>query len=113
MRYRRFDVLVTAFPFVDNKMMKKRPVVCIAFFRPAPSITLYWVLMITSTALRKWKGDIEIRDLKKAGLPIPSIIRTCKVACVDGSMIEKRIGTLATQTQEAIQKEIGEVFGDR
>ena len=109
-RYKRFDVLVTAFPFADSGLAKKRPVVCVASFRPTPAIELYWVLMITSSKMKKWRGDIEIHDLKTAGLPIPSIIRTCKIACIDASLIEKRVGTLDDATKEGVHAAIVKVF---
>lgn len=109
-RYKRFDIIVTAFPYADDVLVKKRPTVCIASFRPTRSIQLYWVLMVTSTKLKRWEGDIAIKDLKKAGLPIPSIVRTAKIACVDASLIEKKAGVLDASTKQAVQKTLDELF---
>lgn len=110
MRYKRWDVVVTAFPFADSGAVKKRPALCIAALAPTRSIQLYWVLMITSTELKGWRGDIEIRDLKKTGLPIPSIIRAAKIACVDKSMIQKRVGVLDATTRTSVEKAVREQF---
>jgi mRNA interferase MazF len=40
--------------------------------------------MITSASHRRWHGDIEISDLFTAGLPVPSIVRTAKIATIEG-----------------------------
>ena len=109
-RYKKWDVVVTSFPFADAITAKRRPALCIATFLPARGIELYWVLMITSSTLRGWDGDIEVGNLKKAGLPIPSIIRTSKIACVDASLIEKKVGMIDTHTKEAVQKKLRRVF---
>ena len=110
MRYKRFDVVVTAFPYADDILVKKRPAVCIASFSPTRSIQLYWVLMVTSTKLKRWNGDVGITNLKKAGLPIPSIIRTAKIACVDASLIEKKSGVLDGTTKQAVQTTLQDLF---
>ena len=103
-RYKRWDVVVTVFPFADDIMVKRRPALCVAAFSPTRKIELYWVLMITSTTLKGWRGDIEIKNRKKAGLPIPSIVRSAKIACVDGSLIERKAGVLDTNTKTAVHK---------
>ncbi len=102
-RYKKWDVLVTAFPFADELRSKKRPTVCVACLNPAEGIELYWLLMVTSTHLKGWKGDVEINDVKKAGLPIPSIVRTSKVACVDASFIERKAGTTDIKTKTHVR----------
>ena len=109
-RYREWDVVVTAFPFADDIAVKRRPVVCIAALNPTRTIELYWVLMITSTKLKGWRGDIEIQNRKKAGLPIPSIVRATKIACVDGSLIEKKAGVLDRVTKAEVRKALQETF---
>lgn len=104
--YKRWDVLVTGFPFADTFEVKRRPAVCIEAFQPFENIQLYWVLMVTSTQLKGWKGDCDIHNLEKAGLPIPSIIRTAKIACVDASMIEKKAGSLDLKTRNHVNEAI-------
>ena len=109
-RYRKWDVLVTAFPFADDLKSKRRPAICVASFNPTDGIVLYWLLMVTSTRLKGWKGDIEIGDAKKAGLPIPSIVRTSKIACIDASFIDRKAGTLDTRTKIAISAMLQKLF---
>jgi mRNA interferase MazF len=110
-RYKRGDVLVTAFPLSDSARLKKRPVVCVAALKPTRGIILYWVLMVTSTKLPRWSGDVRISDIKKAGLPIPSIVRTSKIACVDSSFIEKKVGALDVDAKTAVSRALSKMVG--
>ena len=110
MHYKKWDVLVTTFPFADDARSKKRPVLCVASFHPTKDIELYWVLMVTSTKLKGWQGDIEVHDLKRTGLPVPSIVRTTKIACVDASLIEKKAGVLDATTKEAVRRMLQDLF---
>lgn len=100
--YKRGDVLVTDFPFVDRGITKRRPVLCIAHITPQKGTTLYWVLMITSTETKSWNGDIDIDNYKAVGLPVPSLIRTTKISCIDSSLITKKVGSIDKATHETV-----------
>ena len=50
---------------------------------------LLWVLMITSAQNRGWPGDVAIANLAAAGLPVPSVIRTAKIATIEASDASK------------------------
>lgn len=100
--YKPGDVLVTAFPFADQSVSKRRPVLCVAHINPQKGTTLYWVVMITSTENKAWLGDINIEDFKTVGLPVPSIVRTAKIACIDGTLITKKVGTIDDTTYRAL-----------
>lgn len=104
--YKRGDVLVTDFPFVDRGITKRRPVLCIAHITPQKGTTLYWVLMITSTETKGWHGDINIDNYKAVGLPVPSIIRTAKIACIDGTLITKKVGSVDASTHDTVIKSV-------
>jgi mRNA interferase MazF len=54
---------------------------------------LLWVLMITSARNHRRAGDVEIRDLERAGLPAPSVVRCAKIATVESDKATA-IGTL-------------------
>ncbi|MFQ5347993.1 MAG: type II toxin-antitoxin system PemK/MazF family toxin, partial [Rhodothalassiaceae bacterium] len=54
---------------------------------------LLWVLMITSAENRGWPGDVDISDIAAAGLPVPSVVRTAKIATIE-ARDAARIGTL-------------------
>jgi len=42
-------------------------------------------MMIASAANRRWPDDLAIGDLKSAGLPAPSLIRTAKIATIEAA----------------------------
>jgi mRNA interferase MazF len=100
--YKPGDVLVTSFPFADNSHSKRRPVLCLAPLSPKKGILLYWVVMITSTELKGWSGDVEITNHKKVGLPAPSIIRTAKIACIDHNIVTKKVGSIDPKTLDTV-----------
>jgi mRNA interferase MazF len=49
--------------------------------------------MITAAANRRWPDDVEIDDHTSVGLPIPSIVRTAKIATVTAG-VATSLGTL-------------------
>ena len=50
---------------------------------------LLWVVMITSAKNRGWPDDVPVANLKLAGLPVPSLIRSAKIATIDASDASK------------------------
>jgi mRNA interferase MazF len=55
---------------------------------------LIWVAMITSADNAPWGSDVSIGDLARAGLPAPSVVRPAKIACIEPTRIDRRIGRL-------------------
>ncbi len=101
------DVIVTLFPFADGAEAKKRPaVVCAGPWRISGDIEVCWVAMITTTTLKGWPGDVDIPDIQAVGLPVQSIIRTLKIACIDTRNIMGTIGQLDAKTFGTIRKQI-------
>lgn len=49
--------------------------------------------MITAAANQRWPDDVAIDDHENVGLPIPSVVRTAKVATIDMGAAT-RIGAL-------------------
>jgi mRNA interferase MazF len=50
--------------------------------------------MITSAENESWWSDVAIADLKRAGLPAPSVVRVAKIACIEPRRIDRRLGRL-------------------
>ena len=53
--------------------------------------------MITAAANPRWPDDVEIDDHERAGLPIPSVIRTAKVVTIEARAASRR-GTISGQS---------------
>ena len=92
-KFEPFDVIVVPFPYVDRLAEKRRPVFVISN-RGLAVHGVVWVAMITSAANTPWSCDVAITDLKRAGLPAPSVVRSAKIACIEPSRIERRVGRL-------------------
>ena len=92
-RYDPFDVVVMPFPYADRLAEKRRPALVISSRKLAVH-GLIWVAMITSADNEAWPSDVPIADLKRAGLPAPSVVRPAKIACIEPGRIDRRIGRL-------------------
>lgn len=66
---------------------------------------LIWVVMITAAENGGWPGDIAVADHLAAGLPIPSIVRTSKIATIDMRRAERR-GRLGAAEMAAVDTEL-------
>ena len=78
-----WDVVRVAFPFADSDVRRNRPGLVISVSEVDERFGVVWVLMITSAGRSPWPGDVPISDLSGAGLPVPCVIRTEKIATID------------------------------
>jgi len=92
-KFEPFDVIVVPFPYVDRLAEKRRPALVISN-RKLTVHGVVWVAMITSAANPPLSCDVAITDLKRAGLPAPSVVRPAKIACIEPSRNERRVGRL-------------------
>jgi mRNA interferase MazF len=72
LRYDPFDVVVVPFRCADRLAEKRRPALVISNRKLAVH-GLIWVAMITSADNEPRPGDVAITDIKRAGLPAPSV----------------------------------------
>ena len=92
-RFDPFDIVVVPFPYADRLAEQRRPALVISNHKLAAH-GLVWVAMITSADNESWSSDIAITDPARAGLPAPSVVRPAKIACIEPSRIDRRIGRL-------------------
>ena len=78
-----WDVVRVPFPYTDRPVRQRRPALMVAIPGLQAQLGVLWVLMITSAENRGWTGDVEVSDLLAAGLPVPSLVRTAKMATID------------------------------
>lgn len=83
--FRRGDVVKVPFPYTDRPTRQYRPALVVAAGSLENAHGLLWVVMITSAENRRWPDDLTIGDLKTAGLPAPSVIRTAKIATIEAA----------------------------
>ena len=56
-----------------------------------------------------WQADIEIGDIKVAGLPVPSIIRF-KIFTLDHRLILGRLGALSKLDKQLVQQGLHQIL---
>jgi mRNA interferase MazF len=105
-----FDIVVVPFPYVDRLAEKRRPALVISNHKLAAH-GLIWVAMITSTDNKPWPSDVAITDLKRAGLPAPSVVRPAKIACIEPARIDRRVGRLDKAAARAVGQKLRDFLG--
>lgn len=100
-----WDIVKVPFPYTDRPIRQNRPALVIAAGELEATHGLLWLAMITSAANRGWMGDVTISDLQVAGLPIPSIVRTAKVATIEARDAQ-RLGTLPSADRMAVSRSL-------
>jgi len=96
MSYESGDIVLTIFPFADQRSEKKRPVVIVSSESLHRDRQEYIGLMITSHSARdEW--DVEVVNWQQASLLFPSVVRVSKVFGLEQSIITRRLGIMAHQ----------------
>ena len=54
--------------------------------------------------------DVELVEWKQAGLLLPSVVRTDKVATLEKRLVESRLGALTTKDWEQVRRKIQELW---
>jgi mRNA interferase MazF len=106
MIFEPFSVVVVPFPFTDAQVSKFRKAVVIskpAFQSRSETMVL---AMITSARGSDWPGDVQISDLKSAGLQKACVARL-KLFTLDDALIDSKVGKLSDHDQSVIRKAWG------
>ncbi len=98
------DIVWVPFPFVEEARRRNRPALIIASGL-GPDGALCWAMMITSARRPDWPGDIVLDDHAALGLPIPSKVRTAKMATIEAREAHK-LGRLNDTDWQAVSSEI-------
>ena len=83
--FKQGDVVKVPFPYTDRATRQFRPALVVSAGSIEDAHGLLWVVMITSAENRGWPGDVRVGNLAAAGLPVPSLIRTAKIATIEAS----------------------------
>ena len=108
MIFEPLDVVVVPFPFTDSRAIKRRPalIVSSAIFNQTHEQSI--LAMITSAG-SEWASDVAIQGWRQAGLNVPCKVRF-KLFTLDNALIVRKLGTLAKQDGEAIERALGHVL---
>ena len=101
------DIVLLEFPFSDTLVKKQRPAVVLKDTNDKDII----VARVTSQ-IKNSIFDIDIKDWKKAGLMLPSIIRVHKIATLEAAMVKKVIGKLQLNDTKNLKNALADLFCD-
>ena len=108
--FERGDVIKVPFPYTDRATRQSRPAVVVSTAQLQELHGLLWVVMITSAENRGWPDDVPVANLKLAGLPVPSLIRSAKIATIDASDASK-LGRVAAAQLRRVTSKIKQRWG--
>ena len=106
------EIILVKFPFTNLETTKKRPCLILNEVPYSAKLRLVTVAMITSRVESlPLKGDVLLKHWEKAGLLHPSLVRLAKIATLEGELVEKQLGVLATPDLKEIKKKFSALFG--
>ena len=108
MIFDRFDTAVVPFPFAEQAVLKRRPVVIMSSrqFNTQNQATL--VAMITTAKANEWPSDIALTDLGAAGLTTPCILRW-RLTTLPNDLILRALGRLCAVDRLACERGMAEM----
>ena len=109
-RFEAGDVVRVLFPHVEINAHRHRPALVVTRGPIGPDGLLIWVAMITNAKRKRWPGDIPVAEHKSSGLPIPSVIRTAKLATLETAGADK-IGRVGEADLREVQLRLREHLG--
>ncbi len=109
-RFESGDVVRVPFPHVERNVRRSRPALVLTREPLGPDGLLIWVVMITNARRKPWPGDIPIENHEAVGLPVPSVVRTAKIATLEAASAT-RIGRLADAGIAAVRKHVLDYLG--
>ena len=108
--FRQGDVIKVPFPYTDRPTRQSRPALVVSSGGIEDAHGLLWVVMITSAENRGWPGDVPVHNLAAAGLPVPSVIRTAKIATIEASDATK-LGKASVTLFRKVAMRLGQELG--
>ncbi len=108
--FKQGDVIKVPFPYTDRPTRQSRPALIVSTSVLENAHGLLWVVMITSAENRGWPGDVPVGNLAAAGLPVPSVIRTAKIATIEASDAA-RLGNVPPALFRQVARRLKETLG--
>ena len=101
--YRPGEIVLLQFPFSDAAGMRRRPTLVMLDTGDEDIV----VARVTSHVVRD-EFDIDVIDWESARLLLPSIVRVHKLATIEKTLVERRLGMLSdsdwVRVQESVQR---------
>ena len=108
--FKQGDVIKVPFPYTDRSTRQSRPALVVSAGGIEDAHGLLWVVMITSAENRGWPGDVQVNNLALAGLPVPSVIRTAKIATIEAADAAK-LGRVSPAVLRQVARRLARELG--
>ena len=106
--YNPGDVIYAAFPFTDVPTFKRRPIVCVSKSDYQKHTQHVLGVMVTTAKESQWYNDLEITNLKSAGLNHKSFVRF-KIFTLPEDLIIKPLGKLSDTDLKSFKTVLQEI----
>lgn len=110
MAFAQGEVLILPFPYSDRLAEKRRPAVVVSKPALERHHGVLWVAMITSDRGGRRVDDTPISDLKRSGLPAPSLVRPVKLATIEPGRVLRAVGALPKADLAHVLAAIGKLI---
>ena len=84
------DIVILKFPYTDGTTFKRRPALVICDIQDGDIIVCRITSKIYATTF-----DIELIDWAESGLKLPSVVRVHKIATLEKSLVELKLGSVS------------------
>lgn len=104
------DIAKVPFPNTNSATPQSGPALVVSTGDGNDTLSLLWVVMVTSAENRGWPGDVALADLSGTGLPAPSLVRTAKIATIE-ARAAARLGQVAAGVRAEVLARVAERIG--
>ncbi len=103
--YNPGQIVLVTFPFTTGSVAKNRPALVLVDEGDSDVLLARITTQLHSTAT-----DCVIQDWRGAGLLAPSVVRLCKLATLDKSLVKRVLGTLQATDKLASKTVLQRLF---
>ena len=109
MIFDRFETAIVPFPFAEQPVLKRRPVVVLSSRASNTANGSTLAGMITAAKATSWPSDLMVRDLEVAGLSVTCIVRW-RLTTVPNDLILRPLGRLGAVDRLACERGLAEML---
>ena len=103
--YQIGEIVLLAFPYTDQRDVKRRPALVLLDTGNGDVV----VARVTSQQVQT-EYDVRLIEWKQAGLLLPSVVRLHKLATLQKTLAERRLGVLPTKDSLRVKAKIQQIW---
>jgi mRNA interferase MazF len=103
--YQIGEIVLLAFPYTDQRGVKRRPALMLLDTGNGDVV----VARVTSRQVQT-RYDVKLIEWKHAGLLLPSVVRLHKLATLQKTLVERRLGVLTTKDSSRVKAKIQRIW---